>query len=196
MTFGVPVSYRLDAEGTVAHQIQEDTFSFLLDVERQFAEQRIARLTHRAAHYCVGGDESRESIFRRMAVSASGAAACASFMESDLSPLLMSRTFSHASSGSLQAHLYNGSQEECLDTLTQIASAGHIVHPEFRHTTDMLMEYFCEATQNPEVGKLAYCGAGFMLRQFDVSWEKVRAQAINDICMEETQSIDWDSLLK
>lgn len=197
----IPVTFRVDARGTVVQQLQDDTFATIMKYRTQFASHRISRLTNRAVDFL--SNNRHITGYNEMALLGSAAIACAAFMASDLPQPYLDRTMSAASYGSItdlldcckdtspgSGHLDN------YDLLEQISTAGNVMHPEFHHATDLLMDYFTSATPDAKAGQLAAIGAGIILRQFDLSWDVVRSQAIDDICLQETEGIEWDSILK
>jgi len=197
----IPVTFRVDACGSIVQQLQDDTFATIMKYRTQFASHRISRLTNRAAEFL--SNNRHITGYSEMALLGSAAIACAAFMASDLPQPYLDRTMSAASYGSIYDLL-----DCCKDTspdsgyldnyelLEQVSAAGNVTHPEFHHATDILMDYFTSTTLDAKAGQLAIIGAGILMRQFDMSWHKVRGQAIDDICLQETDGIAWESILE
>lgn len=184
-TTEVPVRYHLDVNGDMADAMLHDAPRVLMDILYDFDGFRGNAYVGATAQLLLGEGDTLKDRLKRTAFSASGALALAAFTVSDMPPRLRHKTLSTLLTSGMPAGILGGTTEQTHARLEEAANEGHASHPEFRLHWEMAMQYYTEATQDAEIGRMAFCGAGLTIHQLDKAWNKVREFTIDEICRNE-----------
>lgn len=186
--------YTLDASGALADRLTDGAGECLIGLQEWFLGTRLDALVSDVAQRVIPGEESFEDGFRRLAFAGGGLVTCAAFMESDAPKALRHKALCQLSIGRMPVSILCETPAQALDAIEQVAVMGHASHPELRHVTDMVMEYYAEVTQTASMARLAFCGSGLMVHQLDRAWDLVH-ENIETSWRQETDGLDWDTLL-
>lgn len=187
----IPLNFRLDPSGELLQGLSEDGPMLLMDVALEAAGQRWAAPIEGCAELLVPMQTNLEDEYRHQAFYTAGVLACYAFGQSDAPEGMIVSTFKQMTLCRMPVSVLAAPNP--LTGLEEVALEGHREHPEFKDHTDFVMEYYCEITQQPNMAKIALCGAGVALYQLERAWNKARDMQIEAVAT-AAQDVNWDAL--
>jgi hypothetical protein len=192
----IPLSFKFDSERDIVAALQYDVLSNLMDMQASFFQRSYSQPVREIANRIFENTDSIENSFRNAAFCGAAAMTHEAFIESDIPLPFLKPTLSQFALGEIPLRILGDTAEESLERLEMLAREGHASHPELKDQTSYVVEYYTEISQQAELGRIAYSGAGFTIYQIEASWQHARNQQIDKICQKFKAETNWDSLFE